>query len=333
LRVPGDTSRFRPDWPPGASFAWTETYGPIHVDAASAHSPQWSRAVAVAEQAVENLIGTAALESADRQAERWEDVPPVEPPAAVGAGWGMLEVLAGHQRPNPATPYYDHTIGPEQQPWLDLASYGKLPVQIQPAATMSGAEWRQRLRRNCSSWHDWLHLALLELAAGNELRAIAALDRSLAITPNPWARRHLAVLLDQADEADASVQHAVLGLQMEASSTQLVIDLLRVLARHERFDQMLDAIDRLSEPGRESARVRLYECIAAVETGALQRATELFRAGLSLPDIREGEDSLDELWHAYQDAIGRADPLPRRYDFRMRTAGEAPGVLKGQYGS
>lgn len=307
------------DLAPGASFSWTEAYGPVKLDAASAHSTQWSLAVGAAERAVDVLVSGASLELAESQARRWEDVAPAEPPAVVGSGWGALEVLAGHRTQSPATPYYDDTIGAEQQPWLELAARGTLPDRSPPAATMSGTEWRRRLDASCSSWHDWLHFALLELAAGSEQPAIAALENSLAAMPNPWAYRHLAVLLDQRGERELAISNSVLGLQTRAASAQLVADLLRVLARNERYGEMLAAIDRLDGSLRESPRVRLYECAAAVKTGALERAAELFRRGLFLPDIREGEDSLDELWYAYQDAIGGCDPLPRMYDFRMRT--------------
>lgn len=307
--------------PSGASFSWTEAYGPVKLDPAAAHCTEWSLAVAAAQRAVDQLTDA---DLAEQRASSWENLPPAEPPATVGAGWGALEVRAGHRTPSPATPYFDDTIGAEQQPWLELAARGKLPARMPPAATISGIEWRRKLSGNCSSWHDWLQLALLELAAGPARPAIAALERSLAATPNPWAHRHLAVLSDQASERARAIQHAVLGLQLGAASTQLVVDLLRVLARHERFEEMLTAIDRLDEPVRKAARVRFYECVAAVGTGALERASGLLRSGLFLPDIREGEDSLDELWQSYQDAIGGTDPLPRMYDFRMHCGSGKP---------
>ncbi|MCP3805235.1 hypothetical protein NLX83_38820 [Allokutzneria sp. A3M-2-11 16] len=45
-----------------------------------------------------------------------------------------------------------------------------------------------------------------------------------------------------------------------------------------------------------------------------EEAASLLKAGIEVPDLREGEVSLDRLW-------ARAcpgEPVPARYDFRMR---------------
>lgn len=71
-------------------------------------------------------------------------------------------------------------------------------------------------------------------------------------------------------------------------------------------------------PVRAHGRIRLGEPRAALATGdrERERAAALLRAGIEVPDLREGEVSLDRLWT-------RACPderLPERYDFRMKPA-------------
>lgn len=315
--------------PAGESFTWTEAYGPVQLEAALAHGTDWRRAVGEAERAVDQLIGPAEIHAAEQQARRWEDAPPAEPAAFLGSGWGALEVLAGHRAPDPATPYYEQALGDAQRPWLDLALRGKLPDLASPAAAISGAEWRARLEAGRTGWHDWLQLGLVELAAGSTSSAIAALNRSAALRPTPWAYRHLAILFDQLGDRQPAMDNAIRALQLDSTSIQLVTDCLQLLARYDRFSELLDAIDRLDQPVRNSPRVRFYECAAAVGAGELERAAALFRSGLTLPDIKEGEDSFSQLWCAYQEAAGRSEPLPREYDFGMHTERDVEVRAKG----
>lgn len=75
-------------------------------------------------------------------------------------------------------------------------------------------------------------------------------------------------------------------------------------------------IDAVPAPVRAHGRIRLGEASAALATGDRERAAALLRAGIEVPDLREGEVSLDRLWT-------RACPderLPERYDFRMKPA-------------
>jgi hypothetical protein len=66
---------------------------------------------------------------------------------------------------------------------------------------------------------------------------------------------------------------------------------------------------------RTRGRIRLLEAWAAVEAGAAARAQEIIDSGLVVPDLREGERSIDQLWRVvYPDRA-----VPPEYDFRMVT--------------
>jgi hypothetical protein len=48
-------------------------------------------------------------------------------------------------------------------------------------------------------------------------------------------------------------------------------------------------------------------------------ARAVFDGGVEVPDLREGEEVLGELWAR---VAGEGEPLPARYDFRMRAGGD-----------
>ena len=66
----------------------------------------------------------------------------------------------------------------------------------------------------------------------------------------------------------------------------------------------------------KTPRLRLVEAFAAVAAGQVDRARAVLDDGLDVPDLREGERSVDQLW----DLVYPDRPLPARYDFRMRAA-------------
>ena len=67
--------------------------------------------------------------------------------------------------------------------------------------------------------------------------------------------------------------------------------------------------------------MQLLSCRVALGQGDLNRVRELLvDRVLVVPDLREGEDSLDALWFSYCAAAGVDLPLPDHYDFRMQTS-------------
>jgi hypothetical protein len=61
-------------------------------------------------------------------------------------------------------------------------------------------------------------------------------------------------------------------------------------------------------------RVRLVEAFAAVADGQVDRVRGMLDDGIDVPDLREGERTVDQLW----DLVFPDRPLPARYDFRLR---------------
>lgn len=75
----------------------------------------------------------------------------------------------------------------------------------------------------------------------------------------------------------------------------------------------LTLFDSAPAASRSGGRARLLEGTAALRTGERERAEEVLASDLVIPDLREGERTLSDLWReTFPDR-----PVPAHYDFRM----------------
>jgi hypothetical protein len=78
---------------------------------------------------------------------------------------------------------------------------------------------------------------------------------------------------------------------------------------------------RLHPATRERGRFALIGARLLLAEGDRENARAVFDAGFEVADLREGAETIGELWARITD-----EPLPARYDFRMRPEDGAPPV-------
>ncbi|PZG17730.1 DUF5107 domain-containing protein [Nonomuraea aridisoli] len=296
--------------PGGATWSWVEAYGLLELDPAAAHGP-WDDAVRAAATAVDRLVPRETLLPGG----------PSHAPEVLsrGSGWGALEV-------GDALPELDFgQIGDEQRPWRELLETGRLPECDPPAAPVTGGPWRDLLERHPADWHARYHLGLVRYADGDREGAERAWRESLHHRRTPWALRCLAEsgrLAGSGSGADLLAEAHALAPAVVA----LTVETLRALLADGRAAEALTLIDRLRPGDRALGRIQLLEAEAALRAGDLDRAGALIERGITVHNLREGEDSLDELWFRYHELrhpdtdpeqVRRDHPLPATYDFRM----------------
>lgn len=311
--------------PAGESWSWVEAYGLAQVDPNQAHGP-WT----VAREAVRRVADALApaellvreLEEAGDRADR-----PADELLRPGSGWGALEGRrrrAAGEPPltGPGTTWPDETLGPEQQPWLALLETGELAEPdpaLPPPSYVVGEGWRRLLEDAPEHWATWLHRGIARWHAGAHDEARAATEASLAHRVTPWALRNLAVIETAAGDVQVAADHYQQAHSLVPGERALTVETLQALLDAGRPDRALTLVDDLDPPVRGHGRVRLLELRAAVRAGDLDRAGRILDSDLAVDDLREGEDSLADLWDDYHRARGTAPapPLPRRLDFRM----------------
>jgi hypothetical protein len=95
---------------------------------------------------------------------------------------------------------------------------------------------------------------------------------------------------------------------------------MAALLAADRIPQARAVWERLRPALRERGRFRLLAARLLAAEGHVPAARRVFEDGVDLPDLREGDEILSEVWSALTPA-----PLPARYDFRMRPP-ERPGL-------
>ncbi|MGP3976440.1 DUF5107 domain-containing protein [Streptomyces sp. 8N114] len=257
---------------------------------------------------------------------------------ATGSGWGALEVERGGFT-LPGTPFPPETLGAEQRPWTELLHNGTLPCgpeAVPPGPTLVAPEWRELLEAadagpdadaaGKASRHELdYHLGVAQWHAGDRSQAVRSWERSLELGARWPALRCLAVADRQnghgaraADRCLAAVRDARerLGARDSLAAAALVAlarEAASALLAEERAEEAGEVLDGLPEEQRQRGRCRLLRARVLLAKGDTEGARALFDAGFEVEDLREGEEVLSDTWAALT-----SEPLPPRYDFRMR---------------
>ncbi|MEU6313987.1 DUF5107 domain-containing protein [Streptomyces sp. NPDC047014] len=314
----------------GGEFAWLEAYGPLAADPARTHGADWAEARSAARSALDAALPRERLDEAYKAWRGRADTAPGER-LATGSGWGALEVLCGgHELPG--TPFEESTLGAEQEPWRELWRSGALPAPARPeppGPSLVAPHWRDMLETAPADPRTEFHLGVAQWHAGDVAQAVRSWERGLALAPSRWPLLRCLAVADTlaGDTERAADRYAAAfedlaaesrdeGEPWAAAESALGREVLEALLTAGRLAQARAVWDRLRPAQREQGRFRLLGARLLAAEGHVAAARRVFEDGLELPDLREGEETLTEVWSALTDR-----PLPPRYDFRMRPEG------------
>jgi tetratricopeptide (TPR) repeat protein len=326
--------------PARASWSWVEAYGLLQSDAAVVHGDDWSMARDAVSRDLEDLIPRGQLDDALTAATAWAGAAPVEV-LNVGSGWGALERTVRERDGDDSlsllgTPFGDETLGPDQEAWVELVRTGQMPsppADQPPASYQSSRRWLPLLAA-ADGWLPKLHLGVVLAHAGDQQGATHAWEASLADEPTAWAWRNLALLAEAEGDLALAVRRYHASVARRGDLAPLKRELVDVLLAAGDGVQALAVLEAAPAEQRRLGRFRLAEIRAALLTGDLDRAGRILEEGVVLPDVREGEPALHEVWFDYQVALAAraqrrpvdADlvaqvragvPIPEQLDFRM----------------
>ncbi|HEX5565705.1 MAG TPA: DUF5107 domain-containing protein, partial [Streptomyces sp.] len=311
----------------GAEFTWLEAYGPLRTDPDTVHGADWAAARAHVRDRLRAVLPREEVEAAHAAWRERADTEPVRT-LATGSGWGALEVArGGHELPG--TPFDPGTLGAEQRPWLDLLHTGRFPeapLDAPPGPSLVSADWRDLLEGAPPGPLTDYHLGVAQWHAGDRCQAVRSWERSLAAGESAWTLRCLAL----ADAYDAETGlypqraadrylAAVAGAAASGRNAgthalgSLVREAVPVLLAVGRAADARRALEHLTPAQRGRGRFRLLYARVLLAEGDRAAARAVLDEGFEVEDLREGEETLGELWAALGDG-----PLPERYDFRMR---------------
>nr|WP_306332117.1 DUF5107 domain-containing protein [Streptomyces sp. KL109B] len=315
-------------------FSWLEAYGPLAAEPGAVHSGEdWAGAVDEAERRLEAVLPRAEVDAAY---EAWRACADVEPGErlAVGSGWGALEVLRTGWK-LAGTPFDESTLGAAQAPWRELLETGAFPEQRKvgpPGPTLVSAAWRDMLETAPARPLSEFHLGVAQWHAGDRAQAVRSWERGLELAPSRWPLLRCLAVADAEDgnteraadryaEAfdDLCVERRDDGEPWRAASAALGREAIGVLLAAGRVAAARAVWTRLSPATRERGRYRLIEAQLLCAEGDLVAARAVFDAGFEVADLREGAETIGEVW---EQVAAPGEPLPARYEFRMRPDGE-----------
>lgn len=320
--------------PAGAEWAWLEAYGLLQADPAVVHGADWDRAWRAVDAQLDALIPQPALDAEFARSARFAD----RPPDAViqhGSGWGALELQRRERDGEP--PFcgpelpFDVPDASEQAPWLALldGAFPPAPADGEPGAWMVQAEWRRKLEAavqegGSGHWLSWLHLGVMRCDAGDIDGAREAWERSLALEPSAWALRNLAVLAEQAGAAEQAADLWLQAHRLMPGQLQLAIECGQALLAAGKPQAWLDLLPTLPEETRAFGRIRYLQARALLAVGEFDMV-EAMLPGLVVPDMREGEVSLSELWfNLHEQRLARQEGVPVGDALKARVRKEFP---------
>jgi Domain of unknown function (DUF5107) len=326
--------------PARAEWSWVETYGAVQVDPSVVHGADWTAARAAVEGALRASVPDAWLAERRDEATSLGDQAPTDLLHS-GSGWGALELLlrdangaARGALDRIATPFPPASLGDEQAPWFELLEAGAMPSADPaqpPVSYQVSSRWAERLETSSGEdWLTWLHRGVARHHAGDVDGAVAAWRRSTDASPNAWALRNLAVVAREPEPAAELLREAV---ALAPDQPALLVELLEALLADERAVEALAVVDRADGAVAADPLVRFLEARAATEVGDAGRAERIL-AEVTMPWVREGSRSLDDLWFRLEAArvaqqrgvvvddvlraeVRRNSRLPYEVDFRM----------------
>jgi len=327
--------------PGRTAWSWVEAFGLLGADPHTVHSDDWQLAREAVAAAVDRLVPEGVLVDALTLATATADAPPAEI-LHTGSGWGALERRlrardGDHSLDRAGTPFVDATLGPAQQPWLELLDLGTmtdLGAASPPTSYQVSPRWTAPLESATGGWLESLHLGVLRAHSGDLAGARDAWTRSVTLEPSGWAWRNLAALAAATGDRAGAVRDYRRAVDLRPDLAPLRLELLTALLAEGDGTAALEVIEAAPPAHRRLGRFRWAEARAAVLTGALERAGSVITGGIVVADLREGELALDELWFDYQAALRARDtgravddgfrahvratvPVPRGLDFRM----------------
>ena len=281
--------------PPRTTWEWLEAYGAIEAKPGDIFGA-WRTAVDTMNAQVNAILPECFLDS---ELERTRSSFALQPGEIVqyGSGWGALEEA---RRGCKLATHLD--FGAPQAPqaeWMQLLRHGVMPEDA-PASYLVQAEWFALLQKSSSgSWKILLHLALNEFRIQDYASAEKHLEKSVKLQKNVWNLFALANLYRVTGRRDQALTLLETLALANPDDSALVKECLKVFVELQGEPRRILAIcDRLNTELQMKPLLCFFRAYALAHTGKFEEAEAILtrNGGLEIPDIREGENSISDLY-------------------------------------
>lgn len=172
---------------------------------------------------------------------------------------------------------------------------------------------------NSTNWYAYYHLGIGYYVSGKYKKAKKALKESLSIKENPWAYHALSctyLLFEKNKKAEKAI---IKGMEMRGSDPAYLREGFRILFLCGAYKELCEFYEKLDKKEKNINRIRFYYISALHKLSKNKKAFRLLEkdGGFELEDIREGEDSIAQLWQElHTELYGEEGELPHKYNFK-----------------
>lgn len=172
---------------------------------------------------------------------------------------------------------------------------------------------------NKENWYAYYHAGIGCCLNEQYEMAETFLEKSWNMQNNPWSCHGLACICLLTERYEESVAWAVQGLKMESKRISYLKEMLKILYLGKAYAEITKFFEKQSPDIQKVGKLKFYYISALKELGEYEKAYESLEqdGGLAIDDIREGEDSVSQLWsELYEKLYGIKAPIPYQYDFK-----------------
>ncbi len=174
-------------------------------------------------------------------------------------------------------------------------------------------------------------LGMTYLADGRHAEAEKLFSEATEKQPSPWAYFGLAKCATLKGQKDTAAKFMQKALAMKPDDISLAREACGAMAGSGMYAEILELVNRMPEAVRADGRTVVYIILSLIKTGEIDRAEHILldNGGVVIPDIREGEVTLTDLWFEIQEKKAERDggkfdrntaTPPANIDFRMNAS-------------
>ena len=317
--------------PPHTTWEWLEAYGALSADGDTVHG-DWHEAKAEVAARLDEIITDDRMDEILADTKKMATSPASGKLSFRGSGWGALENLLREKNSRPKmAPHLDFgEIGAEQADWLSLLNDKKFlshEPDESPVSWMLQPEWTRLMESAAAesdkdNWYAYLQLGMSYIADGRLNDGWIELEKSQAIKNSPWAEYGKCVVKRVIGDAENACLHILNAAKMKPDDISIAKEAMEILVGAGKDREAIDLALSMPENVRSVGRVRLYTTMAHIHLGHIEEAEAVLNenGGLVIPDIREGETLITELWFLIEEAKAKRDGR----DFDRNTAKVPP---------
>lgn len=304
---------------PHTAWEWAEEYGPVQIAPEILGKPHKERAAFLSQK----LTGSQIPQKLEEKCQAMKNLAKTAAePVMNGSGFGALR---------PYTMGTEHLKFELSEPgllaWKRFLDGGKLErpdASEQPGAFCVDQKNYVLLKKavegnEADNWYAWYLLGIGYYTDGRHEDAENAFRTSWQLERNPWAAHGCSSALLVSGRCEEAAAWMEKGIQMRKRDLSYLKDGFKLLLEAEAFSVLCHLYEQLEEKEKKNGRLKFGYICALHALGEDERAYHLLEedGGLFVEDIREGEDSVAQLWSELYEAVsGRKQEVPKRYDFK-----------------